>query len=339
MVFNGKRDAETAEVALFLIWEGAEVHRKEWIAGGTFLDAALRLGVEGATSGFRLLRELKFDFNLIHGHRDMNTLLDAAAQKGYSDLVNLARSEGALFTENSLIYAIQSENMDLARYVIQEGGSLQVESNEIPKKSKGKGLGGGPVQSPLSAAIRSQNTDIVQYLEARGALSNLRSESHFNAAVCASAEVGNLDVLRILIKRNLGKCKMTFGAGVRSALEGGQEEAALMLVEAGAWPMEVRLLGTALSKNMKRLFYRLLDSNVRPSTGRRDVSLTVTGYRPEEPLLVAIELGNIEVMKDLIFAGALQTIPGRHETTCQNPLCLAATKKDPRIVRKPECQE
>lgn len=94
-----------------------------------------------------------------------------------------------------------------------------------------------PFRTPLAEAIRTGNEYLIKTFERLGALARLDDEHHFQAAVLAAVEVGNISWLKVLLHYGSSLPKgpiLTLPLAV--AIRNEETAAALILLDAGAKP-------------------------------------------------------------------------------------------------------
>jgi ankyrin repeat protein len=315
-----------AQVAEILVRKGAYDNHEAWTKDGILHAAVKHLDSETATRIVQVMLQVKANINYFLDHSGGGTcprrVLDMAAQRGYIGLVQMLLRCGAFLTEDTLTCAIQSANMDLVQYVLQEGAKIDSCATFF--------------KTPYSEAIRNGNMDLVRLLEDQGALCHIEEKSRFKAAVCAASEVGNLGVLQSLIQRGADTHEEELGYALFAASKAGHEEAALLLIDAGA---NVNVysgpssdngppLYEALKRKMGGLVRALLNVDADVNWGSDRYS---EPWRPP-CLQFAIEWGDHSIIKDLIFAGA-NVNAAINLYNIQAPLSAAVMKGDTELIR------
>jgi ankyrin repeat protein len=314
------------QVAEVLIHKGANDHHTEWTQRGIFLYALKQFDVETATRIVELM--LRTKANIAHSvtddHKTLNkflwpifspsSVLDMAAEKGYLKVVRILLECGVRITDATLMCAIRSTNMELVRYLLHQGVSVDTVATlfRFPDKSRFRShLSDDPLEytlrTPYSEAIRSRNTQLIRLLKEKGALCHIHQDSEFKAALFAAAEFGNLEIVRSLIRDVRGKGTV-LGCALLKACAAGHEKVAQVLIAAGA-DTNARSenhsdggssLANALERKMAGLAQLLLNTGANPN-GTNDDRM-VRGKKL--PLEIAVERGDIYLIKDLLLAGA-----------------------------------
>jgi hypothetical protein len=283
-----------AQIAEMIIRKHARSNRNLWAEAGVFHAVFAYLDIETVHRIFQLILEINLNINIsLSGpskgyllwdpYANGKTLLDIAAQRGDINLVETILGHRAFLTEDTLTCAIQSTDKDLISYILRQG----------PKVNSLATFG----ETPYSEALRTGDMNLVQLLEDKGALDEKENSPHFKAAVSAASEVGNMSVLKYLIKRVADlnhDVHYELGCALAEAVKAGHEEIALFMIDFDA-SVDVRArcgdlsLFEALKKNMKRFIRAILNLNIE--------------IYPMEGLLgAAIDLGDHSIIKDLIFA-------------------------------------
>ena len=140
--------------------------------------------------------------------------------------------------------------------------------------------------SPLAAAIQVKDVEITQLFLKSGSFSLIKDKSQFCAVMNAAVEVGNSELVTALLAIAAGIPDLLRGHSLlRTAVIAGQEDIALLLIEAG-----VELTCSVFDNYNTTLVWALLDADVDPGL--------VVGILSE-----AFELGNHTMLNDLIAAG------------------------------------
>jgi ankyrin repeat protein len=343
------------QVAETLIYKGAQDHHMEWTQRGIFLYALKQSDVDTATRIVEIMLRVKASIaHSVTVHRKTlneslwrdfspRSVLDMAAEQGYLEVVRILLDSGIRLTEETLTCAIRSTNMELVLYLLHEDVNVDTVATlfRCPDKS---GLRSWPsnlnfdytLRTPYSEAIRSRNTQLIRLLKDKGALRHIYRNSEFKAALFASAEVGNLEIVRSLIRDVRGKEK-ELGCALFKACAAGHEKLAQTLIAAGAdanAPPENLLdggssLAEALKRKMAGLVQLLLNTGANPnviSDGRAKVRGIIT------PLGIAVEQGDLSLIKDLLFAGARVNPIDQHDEEVL-ALSMAIRSKNTEVIQ------
>jgi ankyrin repeat protein len=304
------------QVAEVLIQKGIRDHHVEWTQRGIFLYALRQFDVETATRIVELM--LRTKANIAHSvtvdHETLNkffwrvfsprSVLDMAAERGYLKVVRILLECGVRITNATLTCAIRSTNMELVRYLFHEGVSVDTVATffRFPDESPEY-----TVRTPYSEAIRSRNTQLIRLLKDKGALRHIHQDSEFKAALFAAAEAGNLEIVRSLIRDVRGK-ETVLGCALLKACAAGHEKVAQVLLAAGADANALpenfsdggSSLAEALERQMAGLAELLLNTGANPNGTNCN-----RGFKGKKtPLEIAVERGDISLIKDLLLAGA-----------------------------------
>lgn len=161
-----------------------------------------------------------------------------------------------------------------------------------------------PIRTPLAEAIRTGNDRLINTFERLGALACIGDEHHFQAAVLAAAEVGNISYLKVLLHCGSGLptgMDLTFPLAV--AIRNEETSAALILLDAGANVLNGlrnRTYGEPLVSALERRNKRVVES-----------MLECNFYHPGYPyaynkaaLEVAASWCGVDLIKDLMQLGS-----------------------------------
>ena len=206
--------------------------------------------------------------------------IDVAAQRGSLVLVELLLNKGASLSGDTFPCAVASGNEDLIQFLLDKGADI----NSI----------GSTKVTALAAAIRLENTRIINLLTERGARSD--DKERFSAALTAASEVGNVAIIKDFVQLKI--CHPDdLGHALIIATRGGFDEVATMLIDAGAntnvtcdkSPLQIVLERT--QRRNAALVYALLDADA-------DCRYNSGAFQ------LAVQWGNRSVVEALLFAGA-----------------------------------
>ncbi|KAN0102809.1 Ankyrin repeat-containing domain protein [Hyaloscypha variabilis] len=315
------------QVAEILIYKGAQDRHMEWTQRGIFLYALKQSDVDTATRIVEIMLRVKASIahSVTVHHETLNgslwkdfsprSVLDMAAEQGYLEVVRILLDSGIRLTEETLTCAIRSTNMELVLYLLHEDVNVDTVATlfRSADKSGWRVLPSNStfdytLRTPYSEAIRSRNTQLIRLLKDKGVLRHIHQNSKFKAALFAAAEVGNLEIVRSLIRDVRGKEK-ELGCALFKACAAGHEKVAQTLITAGADanaspenpPDGNSSLAEALKRKMAGLVQLLLNTGADPNIMFHDRAQF--GNRMS-PLGIAVEQGDLSLIKDLLFAGA-----------------------------------
>ena len=215
-------------------------------------------------------------------------VIDNVARRGNLRTFKFLLDSGALMTGDTLWCAVASGNLDLILLLLTKGADI----NSI----------GSFGETPLAAAIRLQDAQVLKLVEDHGG-SALRGEEHFTAALMAASEVGNLQLIEHLVRLGSKISPQELGYALIAAIRSERDEFAKLLIDAGAEVDTVLRsddgfhgppLLEALKRRKEALLMWLLDA---------DADLRVSAHE-EPPMVLAVEWGNRSVIDNLIFMGA-----------------------------------
>ena len=278
------------ECLIFFMSKNAGRSAAEWNEEGVFHDALDHLDNDTSMEIINIM--LKYGVDLNHRYdehtytAEHGRVIDAAAKHGNIGAVELLLDSGALLTGDTLPLAIESGNQDLILLLLTKGAEIN-------------GIG---FETPLAAAIRLQDEQILRLIEERGASAKLRGQTHFRAALDAASAVGNVQYIEDLIRCRDQVSPEDLGYALIVAIVHGYYEDAKSLIDAGAdanvkrrsWLGHTTPLHEALEQRNEYLILSLLDADAGPNYEESSRS----------PTYLAAEWGNRSVLENLVFAGA-----------------------------------
>ena len=272
----------------------------KWWKWGAFCDAIRMLNDQTAMATIRVMLNIGADLNLpderyrrdgykaFYGDR----VIDAAAQRGNVEMVELLLRSGARLTRKTLIFAVSSGNHHLMRMLLDRGADVNSHHEECIRFETIK-------TTPLAEAIRLQNPETIGLLQ-RYDTFRLDDDTQFLAAIVTASEVGNTTFIERLVQLGGQARAKEMGHALAIATREGQEKAVTMLIDAGAdLNQTISDIGPPLIEAINRhsagLVHLLLKTGA--PTDRHDESRGETLRR-------AVEWGDHSIVKILILAGA-----------------------------------
>lgn len=230
----------------------------------------------------------------------METTLCTAAKRANFKLVELLLPHTAM-KDGGLAAAIRSGSRKVIDLFFLHGASVGGPSCHLAEPSKiHQDLQLCPT-TPLAEAIRSQDKDLVHEIEKWGALFYLDQKNHFEAALCAAAEIGDCYYIRKLLQLAPKKRGRDFTLALLMAIDKDRTEAALLLLHNGAdvnsrgeYSRYTSVLFEAVRKQNRAVVDVILEANANVNLNR--------WYR--NILEPAVLWGDMSIVEDLILMGA-----------------------------------
>ena len=258
----------------------------------------------------------------------MQKTLSWAARRANRELVGILLPYTAV-RRGALAAAIRSLDEDLIERFLEEDPSMGGPPCYLfdnPGSLRSFGPDYSLPCTPLAEAIRSQNPELIERLERREALSFVKQEGHFEAAIFAAAEVGNCVYMEKLMQLVPDKRGVHLTPALNIAIRKNENKAALLLLCNGA-DVNKRIynpnlglsLVEALHERNKEVVYAILES---------DVDLYGFSLVTETTVMeAAASWGHKSIIRDLILMGA--DVDGAGSTTS---LSVAVSSRDYDVV-------
>ncbi|PSN59534.1 ankyrin [Corynespora cassiicola Philippines] len=251
-------------------------------------------GLGAFTGAFQVLHEETcmriVQIMVAHG-LDMNqctrngySIIELAAERGFLRLVQQLVNEGAIVTTDSLPCAVKSQNVDLVAFLMEKGAKINAVSRRLG--------------SPLAAAVRSRNPDMINLCIRNGALSHILEGGQLSSLLEAASAAGSVEWIEYVMELGGDVRPADLGLALVMAIRDGHEEAAERLIKAGA-DIDVTTdhlgppLFEALKRRNEKLVLLLLEYSASAS------------YAIREPtIILATQWGRRDMVEELIKAGA-----------------------------------
>ena len=312
-----------------------------WSATGIFIYAVHFLDDRTALNIIRVMLDIRANLNICvteirHPKPCLTTVIDAAAQRGNTEMVELLLRSGAFMTHETLPLAIMSGNHVLIERLLRCGAlvtqktlcsAIRSGNHDLVRSLLDRGVDvssncsdRAPFQfqviTPLSEAIRLKNDEIIGLLERYGAF-RLDDQSQFSAAILAASKVGNMPFIKRLVRLGSETRTRELGCALAIAIKEGHDEAVTMLIDAGAILNEGfgEPLVQAVTRHNAALVHLLLEAGAFAKS-----------Y--QFLLATAVEWGDLSVIKALIFARTDEDSSHDYESA----LIVAVKRQDHALV-------
>lgn len=215
-----------------------------------------------------------------------HSLICKAAQRGNLETVKLLLDSGTLLTGDTLSCAIASGNHDLILLLLTRGADID-------------SIGSDGI-TPLAAAIRLQDPQVLKIVEERGASATNQAGEHFSAALKAASDVGNIQLIERLIQTGGKVSPNDLGYALMAAIRNGLDDLAEDLIDAGANVNHCENgppLWLALKRQKEALVLSLLDADADPNYDSLSRSKASS-------IVLAVKWGSQHMIETLILAGS-----------------------------------
>ncbi|PQE19287.1 Ankyrin repeat-containing domain protein [Rutstroemia sp. NJR-2017a BVV2] len=249
---------------------------------------------------------------------EMNKTLRSAARRGNSELVEWFLSINTK-VDGVLPAAIKSSNQEIIEHLLLRGismveGSVSLSDIEITSSRKFRGFPSSIYDlktTALAEAIRSHDKNLVQRIEQLGALSYINDngkDDHFEAALCAAAEIGDIDYIHMLLRRAPKKRGEVLTDALIMAIHNDKTDSALVLIDNEATVTKEIRSSLVLIHTSAALDEAVFKQNRAVVVGileRHPGSEVHMSQRHRLPSLMELagRWGNLSVVEDLLFMG------------------------------------
>ena len=320
------RNGEGELVALYLSVTGGR-HATEWSHWEvidhliTYLDDDA--SVEAISTMLKYGVHLKFDaYSDNFGDVLSNPckLIDVAAERGMLRTVKILHDNRVSLTGDTLPCAIASGNQDLIAHLFALGADI----NCI----------GSSGNTPLAAAIRLQDTQVLQLIGDHATSVLLQGEEQFCAAFSAASDVENIPLIELLIRAGGKVSSRGLSRALSVAIKNGRNDLAKEMIGLGA-DLNLDCTGSgpplleALKQQNEVLVLSLLDAGADPNYGRARKGDERTNKEPS--IALAVKWRNASVIENLIIAGADVNDCTPHPNS-DAPLTIAVKRRDRKMV-------
>jgi ankyrin repeat protein len=343
------------ELFLRIMREFARSQHHAWSQLGIFWFAFKDLSSGACEELVTLLVQVEADlnYNFIHPASVTYpcTIIDMAAGRGDMCLIQTLLGQGAKPTGDTLASAVSSGNLDVVKFLLGICGIDSIGTLGV---------------TPLAAAISLMDSKMIKLLEEHGAWLHLARKDQLTSALRAASTAGDMDILLRLVNLRGKATPDDLGTALIATVRGGHNQAAYVLIDAGAnLDIVSRTGGPALLEALQRrdegLVIRLLDEGANPNYGQNShddlkwkksaiqhavewgnhavigrliferVDVNDRGmFKPA--ISIAVDNQDKSIVMVLIAAGADLNHPN-HQLTQDGPLAIATKKGDIDMVR------
>jgi ankyrin repeat protein len=206
----------------------------------------------------------------------------SAAERGHSKLIHILIDHVPSFTR-IFSASIRSKRSDLVDLIISRTPKLDPPAHSLGRHHSP--MNTLDQTTPLAEAVRAENENLINHLEAAGGLKNLHERSRFEPLIIAASQAGNIPYIeKLLALANSSSHPLRIsGLAIKLAIENHHTDVAGMLLANGAM---LPSLSSALKSHNALLVRAML--NIRVSH--------IDGYE----WMKAIEWGEASIISSLI---------------------------------------
>ena len=281
-----QHDSKGDFTRLLISVQAAENHQ-EWSKQGTFHTLFKYQSHQVCSDTLDIMLEHKVDLNYQvrrrYDHEWRSRVIDVVAGRGDLLLMQRLLDAGARQTDDTLPCAIESGNEDLVRLLLQHGGDV----NSM----------GGLRISPLAATRRLQHASMDDIMAGMTDPSTFSNRGMFQSALSAASEVGDLKWIKELIHGAGDVYADDLGRALTIAVQNRKREVALALIDAGADT------NIGLHEHFGHTS-ALLEALWHQDSVLVHALLNADGNHISDGIELAVQWGNIEIVKAMIRAGA-----------------------------------
>lgn len=293
------RDANLIRLIMSMVppQEHSSYCANSWVV----LDAIERLDSELATLVIKQLFEACTNTHCgkcpKEHHKNIRRMIGLAAMRGFSSLVKFL-AKLSIDKCLPLACAVRSGREDIIEFMLEKGADVDASGSCIDSIYTF-------VTTPLAEAIRARKSELIQSLENRGALAQIKERSRFEAAIYAASEIGNMDYCLKLFQMVTDIDVKTLTPALNVSIINGHTDIALALLKAGAdvnerssSPSPGPPMLEALHRKNRILVEKIMECDL-------DINAHQDRCRSDTPFLEeAARWGDLSIIKDLLSMGA-----------------------------------
>jgi ankyrin repeat protein len=291
-------------LASCLISHFLRTYDTDLISHGMLSMVTLELDEEHARSSTEQILE---SCHRLHKNRCMQEFeqqvhwaLVQSAKRGHLHVVQLLLRHSRRLP-SILSASLRSRNREVIEAVLDKDPNFNAPAHNIDNEieSFSYRLSTRNLTTPLAEAIRTGVNEWVHICEKAGTLGYLRLPGHFEAALAAAAETGNLPYVHKLLQHRPQPPPLEMYRALLVSVQNGHEDMSMVLINAGA---EVDIESNLTSSSQTPLFAAVLKRNARVVRAILNLGDVYIRMHTSTIFLEAIKWGDRSIISDLHLA-------------------------------------